>query len=158
MTVHRNILHTEQVEAWEMKNAQSVSSKELPQLYAKAIQAIEQRSLATLSRVTVSIVIDRALHEIKEKFPTLDQVKATPEGIDFSVLLGTPDLNSNELKNAFREVLIELLNVFGNITGNILTGPLHKELMAVTHERPLYSSVPQTLRSMNPAKNNRDQK
>ncbi len=152
MTVHRNESHKKQVEAWESRRAKNVSSAELPQLYAKAIQAIERRSLSTLSRVTVLVVVDRAIHETKEKFPILVQLKVGSECLEFDDLFDSPNVNLDELKNALRELLIELLNVFGNITADILTRPLHKELMDVTSERPLLVTVPHTLHSINAAK------
>lgn len=158
MTVRRNDIHLKQVEAWELKNAESVSASERPRLYAKAIQAIERRSLATLSHVTVLVVVDRAICETIELFPVLSRIKATTKGLDFSALLSDPDENRDELANAFRELLIELLNVLGNITADVLTIPLHKELIEVTNERPLFVAETQTLHSVNSATKKREQK
>lgn len=158
MTVHRNDIHTKQVEAWELKNAKSVSAEERPQLYAKAIQAIERRSLATLSSVTVLVVIDRAICETIEKYPALARIKVTPKGLDFSALLDDPDESADELAQAFRELLTELLNVLGNITADVLTIPLHKELMEVTNERPLFAAETKTLHAVNSANKKREQK
>lgn len=158
MTVHRNDIHLKQVEAWESRNAKSVPEKDLPKLYAKAIQAIERRSLATLSSVTVLVVVDRAIHETKAKFPILDRVKTVSNGIDFSALFDASDVNLVSLQQGLRELLIELLRVLGNITANVLTSPLHKELMGVTSERPLFVAEPTTLRSVNSEKLKREQK
>jgi hypothetical protein len=157
MIVHRNELHASQVDAWEAKNGKGVSAKELPFLYAKAIQAIERRSLSTLSRITMQVVVDRALHEATEKFPPLSDVKLGSEDLDFTDYLNISNLTSEELKLPLRELLIDLLNVLGNITADILTAPLHKELMNVTNDRPLTKALSQTLRAMNPAKKNREQ-
>jgi hypothetical protein len=157
MIVHRNGLHASQVDAWEAKNGQSVSAKELPFLYAKAIQAIEQRSLSTLSRITMQVIVDRALHEATEKFPALSDVKAGSEALDFTDFLNKSDLTPEELKLPLRELLIDLLNVLGNITADILTTPLHRELMDVSNDRPLTKALSQTLRAMNSVKKNREQ-
>ncbi len=135
MNVHRKDSHAKQVEAWVNKNAKSVSKKDLSHLYAKAIQAIERRSLATLSGVTVLVVVDRAIYETKEKFPLLCLVKSKAEGIDFSAIFKKTDVNSDDLNNSLRELLVCLLNIFGNITADILTIPLHAELMEVTIEQ-----------------------
>ncbi|MGZ6442268.1 MAG: hypothetical protein ACXWRU_19585 [Pseudobdellovibrionaceae bacterium] len=150
MTVHRSDAHAKQVDLWVSRNAKDLSAKERPHLYAKAIQAIERRSLNTLSSVTVLVIVDRAIHETKENFPLLTQVKSEAEGIDFSALFDKPDTNYEELECALRALLIELLSVLGNITADVLTVPLHKELMDVTIE-PLH-----TMNSVK--KKNREQK
>ena len=158
MTVHRKEIHIKQVEAWESRNAKDVSEKELPKLYAKAIQAIERRSLGTLSSVTVLVVVDRVIHETKEKFPLLNRIKTVSNGIDFSALFEATDVGSVELQQALRELLIELLSVLGNITADVLTSPLHKELMGVTNERLLFVAEPTALRSVQSVNLKREQK
>ncbi|MGZ3796448.1 MAG: hypothetical protein ACXWRE_07645 [Pseudobdellovibrionaceae bacterium] len=150
MTVHRSDAHAKQVDLWASRNVKNLSAKERPQLYAKAIQAIERRSLNTLSSVTVLVIVDRAIHETKEIFPLLTQIKSEAKGIDFSALFDKPDTNYEELECALRALLIELLSVLGNITADVLTVPLHKELMDVTIE-PLH-----TMNSVK--KKNREQK
>lgn len=159
MTVHRSITHAKQIDLWASRTAKNLSAKERSQLYVKAIQAIERRSLTTLSNVTVLVIVDRALHESKENFPLLSQVKSDAEGVDFSPLFLRPDTNYEELEGALRALLNELLTVLGNITADVLTVPLHKELMDVTSELPLFVSAPHTLHAMNSVKKkNREQK
>ena len=105
------------------------------------------------------VVVDRAIHESKGEFPMLSQIKSEAGGINFGGLLEKTDtIKADELRLALRDLLIELLRVFGNITADILTVPLHQELMSVTNDSPLKASLPQALRAMNPAKNNREKK
>lgn len=133
----RNELHLVQVEAWKKKNA-GISSNDLTRLQIKAIQAVRLRSLATLSGVTVSAVIDRTLIETKEKFPILSGITIDAEGMHFLKLIEhTPNSQTDELQRALQELLIELLDVFGKITADILTKYLHQELMNVTADTSL---------------------
>jgi hypothetical protein len=157
MTVRHNEVHANQVDAWEAKNGANIPQAELALLYAKAIQAIQQRSLVSLSSVTVAVVVDRAIHEAKDKYPILAALKPNTSGIDFSLLVKDASGAPEDLKIALRALLIELLNVFGNITADVLTAPLHKELMRVTPNSQLVAPEPQTLRVMTSTKKNREQ-
>ncbi|MEK6555934.1 MAG: hypothetical protein AABZ31_11880, partial [Bdellovibrionota bacterium] len=60
MARQRNELHIKQVEIWKKKNS-GLSDKELPQLYINGILAVRRRSLITLSKVTVTAVVERIL-------------------------------------------------------------------------------------------------
>lgn len=152
MTTHQNEIHAKKVEEWELAVASLVSVEERPSLFAKAIQAIEGRSLATLSSVTVLVVIDRAIELTKMKYSCLSNVKAYPDGMDLDDFLRNSAVTSAEQVTVLRELLIVLLNLLGNITADILTSHLHEELAAVTAELTLKSSTHQTLLTMNLAK------
>jgi hypothetical protein len=156
MIVHRSEAHANEVEAWEKRNAASVSPDLLPQLYAKAIQAIHRRSLANLSGITMLVVLDRAIHEVAERHPSLLEIKAGSEAVDFGNFFRRNEIGSAQLSAALRDLLIAVLTVIGNITADVLTKPLHDELMTVTTERTLVPAQT-TLRSMSGAKN-REQK
>lgn len=133
----RNELHLIQVEAWKQQNS-AVSSHEMPRLQIKAIQAVRRRSLESLSNVTVTAVVDRTLLENQEKFPILSSVTYDAQGLQFNKLLEeTHNSQSDELREALQELLIELLDVFGKITADILTKYLHQELMSVKPDTPL---------------------
>ena len=54
--------HKELVNLWEEKNTKDLSDEQLLQVYGNAFQSIESCCLASLSRVTVNVVIDRVLH------------------------------------------------------------------------------------------------
>jgi hypothetical protein len=129
---------------------------QLVQLFGCAIQAIEKRSLVTLSSITVSVVVDRALHESKENFPILSEITTGPKGLNLDALheMGTHH-TSEELREALRCLLVELLNVLGNITADILTIPLHRELMEVTCELALKVPELHVLRAQKSLKTNR---
>lgn len=142
MNLKTNARHAEKVAEWENLNLKNLSQEQRVQLFAKAIAAIEQRSLRTLSNVTLLVIIDRAFHEAKEKFPVLEEVKAEITGVNFQGLLTkSKQQKTPELTDALRFLLIAILRVTGNITGDILTGPLHSELMTVTADKHVLRSV-----------------
>lgn len=129
---NRTELIVMQVEEWKRKNS-GLSSIEMTLSLIRAIQAIRQRTLSTLSNVTVSAVIDRTLFQCKEKYPVLAEITNETEGLNFQKFENQLyDSSLEDRQDALQEFLIELLEVFGKITANILTKYLIQELMSVT--------------------------
>ena len=71
-----------------------------------------------------------------EKFPILSEVKLINKHPNFQELPNTGNHKPEELVEALRFFLIELITVLGRITADILTAPLHKELLKVTWTDP----------------------
>jgi hypothetical protein len=156
MTIHRSKNHLEQVEAWEKVNCENLSAQETVSIYSTAILAIRQRSLATLSSVTLTVVEDRALHQSLEKYPFLSEIKLLADGINFDDLhKASGRIRVPELKEAMRHFLIEFLTVLGNITADVLTAPLHRELTQVTRESISKMNESQSTRVLRSVKTNR---
>jgi len=157
MARQRNEQHVKQVEAWKRLNG-GVSAKELPQLFINGILAIRRKSLVTLSNITVTAVIDRILLECKERYPVLSAITSDSEGLHFNKFYDhMMDLKPEEVQEALQELLIELLDVFGKITADILTKNLHQELMTVTAQPSLKGLEPKAALSLGLARKNRDQ-
>lgn len=134
MTVQKNEFHRRIVEKWESSSA-SLSDDQKIRLFVKAFGKIEERALKTLSSVTLHVVLDRVISQSAEKFPFLSEVKIEAQGLTFDHLLrNINNHNSENVIEALRSLLIELLSVLGSITADILTSPLHKALMEVTPE------------------------
>ncbi len=132
MSRQRNELHLQQVEAWKKLNP-DLSPEEMTQLLIKAILAVRLRSLKTLSGVTVTAVIDRTIKSSKEKFEIFSEVSCDSSGIFFESITDHSDLIQDlDTHEALQDLLIELLDVFGKITAEILTKYLHQELITVT--------------------------
>ncbi|MEK6555061.1 MAG: hypothetical protein AABZ31_07470 [Bdellovibrionota bacterium] len=68
------------------------------------------------------------------------------------------DSKPNDVQEALQELLLELLEVFGRITAEILTKNLHQELMTVTNQTSPKDLEPQAALSLGLARKNRDQK
>lgn len=153
----RTELIVKQVEEWKTKNG-SLTAVDLVISFIEAIQAIRKRTLLTLSNVTVCAVIDRTLFECKEKYPILTEITNNSEGLNFEKFQNQiHDSSLADRQNALQELLIELLEVFGKITADILTKYLIQELMTVNLESIQKNSNAQTVRKLSSIKN-RDQK
>ncbi len=154
----RNDHHAKKVEAWKQKNS-GLSPSDQTQLFILGLQAVRTRALMTLSGVTVSAVIDRTLHECQEKHPALSFVATDALGLRFgkvadqNLKFSAPDIHL-----CLQEFLIELLDVFGKITADILTKNLHQELMRVTIQSiPVVNEMPLVL-TLVPANKKKEQK
>lgn len=108
---------------------EKLSPEERVLLLQKVILAVELRASVTLSQVTMLVVLDRVLRQSLEKFPVLSSVTSS-NLINFKNL--DTHKNPEELSTALRFLLLELLRVIGRITADILTTPLHQELIKVT--------------------------
>lgn len=158
MIRQRNDLHIKQVEAWKTKN-NGLSDKDRNQLFINGILAVRQKSLGTLSSVTVTAVIDRILIECQERFSVLSEIRNDSEGLHFNKFADhLMNLKPSEIQDALQELLLELLEVFGKITADILTKNLHKELMNITCQTSHQDLEPQLTLSLGLARKNRDQK
>lgn len=137
MTVEQNIIYAKLVQDWEDKNASGLTLAQRVILLEKAVHVIEQRTLMTLSSFTLEVILDRVLHQSNEKFPVLSDVKLNNKRLSFHELLHMEKNHKpEELVEALRFFLIELITVLGRITADILTAPLHKELLKVTWSDP----------------------
>ena len=148
--------HRALVKLWEEKNTNVLNDEQLLQVYGSAFQAIEKCCSATLSRVTINVVIDRVLHLGSEKFPILSLVEIDHSGLCLKGLTqNIKNYKTEELKKALTYLIVEFLTVIGNITSDVLTASLHKELMEVTSESALTVLEVQSLRSINSPKKKR---
>ena len=123
-------------------------------LFVNAIQAVHKRSLNTLSKVTVGAVVDRTLHECQEKFPLLSKISSEPDGLHFTHFFDQiQKVKQQEVQDSLEYLLIELFEIFGKITAEILTKYLHQELMTVTYESAKIKSESPEFVSSNSVKN-----
>jgi hypothetical protein len=122
--------HLKLIKDWENTNAIGLNSDQHLRLLEKAIRAIELRAGSTLSVVTLTLILDRVLHESKEKFPLLSEALIESNRLSFEKM--HIHHKSEDLLEPIRYVLVELLTVLGRITADILSTPLHKELLKVT--------------------------
>jgi hypothetical protein len=130
MTAPVDDIHSKAVEEWLKTCAQGLDSAQKILLLEKAIHAIEKRARITLSSITLLVVLDRILQNVKETFPVLDDVRIEKDSLSFPAL--EKNHSPEEMVKALTLLLVELLRVLGRLTANILTKPLHMELMKVT--------------------------
>jgi hypothetical protein len=128
-------IHSAAVMAWEKNFKSNYSIEQRIHLLGLAINAIEKRASTTLSRVTLLVIVDRVLHQSREKHPILSCVSVESNSLKFKNEPTSND-DSKELLDALRFLLIELLSVLGRVTADILTIPLHNELLKVSWNEP----------------------
>jgi len=128
--------HTAFVDAWTASAARDLPVAKLVDLFDRAFAALWERSYLTLGEITLRAIVNRVLRSGREAFPWLHSIKVEPNGVSFKGLRedSVPLENANHAA-ALRFLLVELLTVLGNLTGEILTPELHDELSRVAHER-----------------------
>jgi len=130
--------HKELISLWEKQNTKGLRNEQLMQLYASAFGAIERRCSATLSSITINVVIDRVLHLGAKKYPFFSLLTIEPSGLNFKRLIQkNENYKSEELRNGLNYFLAEFLTVIGHITSEVLSESLHKELREVIRENVL---------------------
>lgn len=124
--------NTQQVDAWIRQNLKSLPSNQIGPIFCVALQKILNRTLVTLSEVTLNAVLDRVLYQSQKEFPQLSGLEVK----NFQDCLSTLQVSFNEdptkACEAFRFFLIELLNILENLTAGIIMEPLYQELSMVT--------------------------
>jgi hypothetical protein len=125
--------HTACVADWLDRSAKGLSSESLLRLFEAALGAVWMRTKTTLGEVTLTAIAERVLHNASEKYSLLWSLKVEPTGgiqcRELRERIGS--VQTSELQEALRFVLVELLTVLGNLTAEILTPELHAEIYNV---------------------------
>src|SRR5512139_2429275 len=122
--------HVIAVEAW-LAPARNLPAAQLLDLFERALLALWKRAHRALGEVTLTAIGDRVVHIASEQYPLLKGLKIERGAIRLDALRsGTP--KNDEIVDAIRFVLVELLTVLGSLTAEILTPALHAELATVT--------------------------
>ena len=129
-------VHSNFVMTWENKTNIGLSKVNRLRLFEMAIHAVEKRSCVTLSNVTLLVILDRVLHHCRDKYPVLSEVSLDTHSLNFQKLQNLEDHKLDDFIQALRYLLIEILKVLTRITADILTIPLHDELLKVTWNEP----------------------
>lgn len=129
-------VHSVLVSTWEQRSASGLTLIERVRLFEKGILLVEQRASQTLSRITLLVILDRVLQKSTEQFPILSSINIEPNSLSFDLDPKFETQKLNHLIEALRFLLIELLTILGRITADILTTPLHSELLKVTWMEP----------------------
>ncbi len=124
--------HSEVVSAWRDGWAGQLSQQELVDVFERALDAIWRRAHLSLGEVTLMAIVDRVLHQGVEAYPHLAPLEVKPSGARFGALReAAPEVAVAPLEESLVFLVVELLRVFGALTGEILTPGLHAELRKV---------------------------
>ena len=112
---------------------QDLPPRRLVDQFTFAFNSVWRRANRTLGEVTLMAIGERVLYVAAERYLPLAELKLEPDGIHSDGFLPRiDDLTRDELTNAVRFILTELLTVVGALTGEVLSPPLHAELAAIT--------------------------
>ena len=124
--------HGELVKDWCRDWAGTLPAPGLVDVYERALDALWRRANMSLGEITLMAIVDRVLHQGVERFPHLAALKVEMSGVHCEELrLNAPTLDPARLEESLECLVIELLRVFGTLTGEILTPGLHEELCKV---------------------------
>jgi hypothetical protein len=127
----RNV-HSEAVMDWRSGWMGTLSQHELVEVYERTLDALWRRAHLSLGEVSLMAIVDRVLHEGTELYPHLAVLKVETSGVQFGELRQVaPSLDKAVLEESLTFLVVELLRVFGALTGEILTPGLHAELHKV---------------------------
>lgn len=124
--------HAAFVQGWLERSAPGLSRAGLVDLFERAMDALWQRTHRTLGEITLAAVADRVLCVAAEKHPTLAALRIETSGIVFDQFRGDSLAQEDAaIREAMTFVLVEFLNVLGNLTDQILTPALYEALSSV---------------------------
>ena len=134
--------HTTKVTQWfASRDADDLSALQLAELLHLALVAVWQRAYLTLGEITLAAIFDRVLYSGRAHYGWLGALTIGPKGpeLDARKLKKIPD---NEALAASVYLLAELLTVLGNLTAEILTPELYKELEKVSLSNNIIRNKP----------------
>jgi hypothetical protein len=121
---HRAVVH-----AWIERAARGLPPQQAFRAFERAFNALWLRAHRTLGDVTLMAIADRVLHNAAEQFSMLGALKVEASGLRGEALHTHADsVDTAQLVEGLRFVLVEFLTVLGNLTADILTPALHAEL------------------------------
>jgi hypothetical protein len=127
----RNI-HIEAVRAWRNSLDGPLSPQALVDLYERALDALWRRAHMSLGEITMMAIVERVLHDGAGRFPHLAALHIETSGVRCAELRQAAQaLDPALLEESLSFLIIELMRVFGTLTGEILTPGLHAELRKV---------------------------
>lgn len=113
--------HEEHINSWLDQADKSLSSERLASLFGETLENLSKRASLALNKTILMTIVKRVLVQSSEKFPVLARLKVESTGIppeQFAELFRKVD--SNELAEAFRFFMNQLLTVLGDLTADVL--------------------------------------
>lgn len=98
-------------------------------IYEDLLETIWNRLVPTLGRVTVTAILERSIAETTIKYPFVAAVEVVREGLNFLELrtqLG--DTEQSTLRDAFKELIANLIDLLAVLTGDIIVRQLLKDV------------------------------
>ncbi|WP_218080517.1 hypothetical protein [Anthocerotibacter panamensis] len=120
----------------EQTIAEQVSSQvksEVVDIYEELLINIWNKIVPTLGQVTVSAIFDRAIHRTSKQFPFVEHLQVSRSHLDFSKLrAGLQERNKDNIKDGFKDLVTNLIDILAKLTGNILVNVVMQEVEGLT--------------------------
>ncbi len=96
-------------------------------VYEDLFETIWDKITPTLGVITTRTIIDRAIRRTTEQHELVGLITVGQEGLDFSALRAkAADRDREELKDGFKNMVANLLDILAKLTGNVLVNELLK--------------------------------
>lgn len=109
-----------------------VHDEKLCQVFAQLGSSLWLKSSRTLSEITLDAIFERALYLSRGRHPILEAFQIDKNKIVY--LAVTQNIDNELMKIAFKNFLLEVLNLIGNLTSNILLAGLYQELQTFSFQ------------------------
>jgi hypothetical protein len=106
-----------------------VRQDEVIATYEDLLRTIWNRLVPTLGRVTVTAILERSASITAERFPFINALQVSREGISFRLLreqLESQDQNA--IRDAMKDLVANLIDLLAVLTGDIIVRQLLKEV------------------------------
>lgn len=124
--------HDTCVSIWLVRLGGQVPARRQLAAFEVSFRVMWYRAARTLGDVTLGAVVDRVLFTAGKAHPALPPLTVDASGIRCEALRAVAEqVDPAELTALIRFVLVEFLEVLGDLTADILTPALHHELTVV---------------------------
>jgi circadian clock protein KaiC len=121
--------------------ARDAAVTSLPPLFEAAWSALWRRAEGAVGEVALESIAQLGRSRSVEKYPFLSPLKLESHGVSSNALLESAvALDSRELQEGLRFMLVEFLTVIGDLTDEILTPGLYAELSRIAPESEIQKS------------------
>lgn len=129
--------HRSRVEAWLERAEKDLTNEQLVDLLEQALERLSAAALESASEVTIAAVLDRSVVETVDAHRWLPPIPVSGASADLAAFRSAaPGLKRENVLQAARFLLTDFLAILGNLTAEVLTRGLHKELAQVRLNKP----------------------
>lgn len=101
------------------------------EIYEDLLINIWDRILPTLGGLTVATITRKAIAKAGLKYPLVEQLEVSEDGVSFASLRETAAADEHDLRDALKEVVSNLFDILAKLTGNILVTQLMREIEGI---------------------------
>jgi len=126
------VRHQAVVTAWLSKAEKGLDNEQLVDLLELTLTRVMDAARLPAGEITLAAVLDRVVGTAADAFQWLPRTVVTAGAADFSAFrAAAPRLQRQNVLRAVHFVLTDFLAILGNLTAEVLTPELHKQLDSV---------------------------